>query len=258
MNTPIINAKQKAKRLVHIACAIISLLIAPHLLASECVIVLHGLARSANAMEPISEFLEQHHYQVSNIDYPSRDYPIERLSEMAVKQGIESCQAKEAESIFALTHSLGGILIRYYLVQHPEAPIDKVVMLGPPNHGSEVVDNLKNMPGFEAFNGPAGMQLGTDKNSIPTRLSQQSEQLPPLGIIAGTKTFNPILSTYLPNPDDGKVSAQSAQLAGMCSFVMLPTTHTFMMKNDDVMGQVLSFFKTGRFSHPDAQNDLCK
>ena len=37
----------------------------------------------------------------------------------------------------------------------------RVVMLGPPNGGSEVADLLKNVAPYRAFYGPAGQQLGT-------------------------------------------------------------------------------------------------
>jgi triacylglycerol lipase len=225
--------------------------------SAECVILLHGLARTADAMEPLAEHLQSKGYKVANIDYPSREHTIDVLADRAVSEGIETCHQLNADRIFAVTHSLGGILIRFYVNEHPEAPVDRVVMLGPPNHGSEVVDHLKNTPGFKAVNGPAGMQLGTDDKSVPIWLSNQTMSLPPTGIIAGTSTFNPILSTYLPNPDDGKVSVESAKLPGMCSFLTLPTTHTFMMRNDTVIEQVTHFLQQGEFSHPDAQNQLC-
>jgi pimeloyl-ACP methyl ester carboxylesterase len=225
--------------------------------ATDCVILLHGLARTADAMKPMAEHLESAGYQVANVDYPSREHTIDVLAEDAVSKGLEECQAKGADQIFAVTHSLGGILIRYYLSEQEASPFKRVVMLGPPNHGSEVVDHLKNTPGFELLNGPAGMQLGTDESSIPTYLSNKTIPLPETGIIAGTSTFNPILSTYLPNPDDGKVSVESAKLPGMCSFLTLPTTHTFMMRNEDVLDQVVQFLQSGEFRHPNAQNHLC-
>ncbi len=119
-------------------------------------------------------------------------------------------------------------------------------MLGPPNQGSEVVDNLKNAPGFELLNGPAGMQLGTNATDIPKTIGPVEFEL---GVIAGTQSINLILSTFLPDPNDGKVSVASTRVKGMKDFVALPTTHPFMMKNYAVIEQVVYFLKHGQFKN---------
>lgn len=117
-------------------------------------------------------------------------------------------------------------------------------MLGPPNQGSEVVDNLKNAPGYELLNGPAGMQLGTKSTDIPKSLGPVDFEL---GVIAGTQSINLILSTFLPRPNDGKVSVEAAKVEGMKDFVSMPTTHPFMMKNDAVIEQIIYFLRHGKF-----------
>ena len=127
-------------------------------------------------------------------------------------------------------------------------------MLAPPNHGSEVVDKLKNWPGFGFINGPAGRQLGTGEEDMPQRLGDFKGEL---GIIAGTRTINLILSQFLPNPDDGKVSLESTKLEGMCSFVALPSAHPFLMRNERVIKEILNFLATGTFYESHAQNQLC-
>jgi len=119
-------------------------------------------------------------------------------------------------------------------------------MIAPPNQGSEVVDRLRKTPGFKAVNGPAGMQLGTDENSAPNKLGAVQFEL---GIIARKATFNPMLSQFLPNPDDGKVSAESTKVKGMTDFILLPHTHTFIMNAPTVIAQSLTFIGTGHFDH---------
>jgi hypothetical protein len=119
-------------------------------------------------------------------------------------------------------------------------------MLGPPNKGSEVVDRLKNIPGFEFINGPAGLALGTAKTSVPNSLGAVTY---PVGVIAGSSTINPILSQMLPNPDDGKVSVESTKVEGMADHIIVPVSHTFLMRNDNVIKQVKAFLKTGAFLH---------
>lgn len=214
--------------------------------ANECVILLHGLARSSSSMEVLEQRLLKEGYLVSNVDYPSRHYSIEVLATTAVEEGLKDCKEKKSSRISFVTHSLGGILVRKYLASHKREDTGRVVMLGPPNQGSEVVDKLKDTPGYELINGPAGRQLGTNPDSIPRSLGPVDFEL---GVIAGTQSINLILSTMLPNPDDGKVSVESTKVEGMTDFIALPTTHPFMMKNDTVIEQTLKFLANGEFDH---------
>ena len=209
---------------------------------NECVVLLHGLARTSDSMNLLESQLEERGYRVANFDYPSRQKPIEELAEPTINQGLDACT--DAPTVHFVTHSLGGILIRYYLESHHIQQLGYVVMLAPPNKGSEVVDNWQNVPGYQALNGPAGIQLGTDKNSIPNQLGTVDF---PLGIIAGNRTFNPILSLSLPNPDDGKVSVESTKVDGMTDFIEVPHTHTFIMRSEQVIQQVIHFLQHGRF-----------
>jgi hypothetical protein len=119
-------------------------------------------------------------------------------------------------------------------------------MLGPPNKGSELVDLLADLPGFKTVNGPAGMQLGTKDLSVPNSLGPVDFSL---GVVAGTQTINLILSSFLPKPNDGKVSVESTKVEGMTDHIELPATHPFMMWNPDVIEQVLFFLKHGRFDN---------
>lgn len=213
--------------------------------AAECVVLLHGLARTHNSMASMEKALTQEGYIVANINYPSRDKVIKDLAVAAVTAGLQQCQAAQATPVNFVTHSLGGILLRQYYKQYSPEQVKRVVMLGPPNQGSQVVDKLKNLPGYQLVNGEAGMQLGTDENSVPKNLGAVNFEL---GIIAGTKTFNPILSVFLPNPDDGKVSVENTKVEGMCDFLTLPVTHTFMPKNSQVIAETIQFLTTGKFS----------
>lgn len=204
---------------------------------TDCVILLHGLIRSSASMKPLATALEAQGYLVANIDYPSRSKAIPELAELAVNKGLERCPAT-IQRVHFVTHSLGGILLRYYLESTPIPRLGRVVMIGPPNQGSQVVDRYRNVPGFAFLNGPAGLQLGTDKDGITASLGPVSF---PLGIIAGTTSVNPILSLSLPNPDDGKVSVESTKVEGMTDFVAVPHSHPLMMKAPLVIEQVNYF-----------------
>lgn len=193
-------------------------------------------------MDKMARAFQARGYAIANVDYPSRSYPIEELAPMAIESGISRCPDRAA--IHFVTHSLGGILVRHYL-QHYEIPnLGRVVMVAPPNQGSEVVDNYRDVPGFEAVSGPAGLQLGTEETSLPRQLGPVSYEV---GVIAGTATFNPILSLFLPDADDGKVSVESTKVEGMSDFVIVPHSHPFIVMARGVIEQAISFIESGRF-----------
>src|SRR5664280_1079072 len=129
----------------------LSLLMPTGLPAREIVVLLHGLCRTARSMRPMQRALEAAGFEVLNVDYPSREALIERLSEQVVGQALADRRARGAGTVHFVTHSLGGILVRQYAVRHPEAITGRVVMLGPPNQGSEVVDRLG---GWKLFHPP--------------------------------------------------------------------------------------------------------
>jgi len=227
--------------------ALLTLLVSTQLMANECVILLHGLARSDSSMKTMAAELNNAGYTAINYDYPSTRHPVEKLAYDAISDALSQCP--EQSTVHFVTHSMGGILVRQYLSQHSIENLGRVVMLGPPNQGSEVVDTLHNMPGYELINGPAGHQLGTDIESIPNKLGPADFEL---GIIAGTRSINLILSTMLPSTDDGKVTVENTKLEGMKDHIALPVTHPFMMKNQDVIEQVIHFLKSGTFKKAEA------
>ena len=217
---------------------------APPVFGADCVIFLHGLARTSASMEKAAAVFEESGFVVANVQYPSRKYPIEELAPLAVEAGLEQCPADSV--IHFVTHSLGGILVRYYLEQAEIPNLGRVLMFAPPNQGTEVIDSLRHFPGFKALNGPAAMQLGTGEESVPLMLGPVDYEV---GIIAGTETFNPILSQYLPNPDDGKVSVENTKVEGMTDFVAVPVAHPFIMQSPIAIAHAYSFIKTWRFAH---------
>ncbi len=211
--------------------------------AKTCVVLLHGLARTDHSMTKLEKTLSQAGFNVVNQAYDSTKKTIDVLSRRAISAALVLCE--ESEKVHFVTHSMGGILVRHYLAQHNVPNLGRVVMLGPPNQGSQVVDKLKNVPGFKWFNGPAGLQLGTNQSSVPNTLGPVDFEL---GVIAGTRSINLILSRFLPSPNDGKVSVASTRVDGMSDHISLAVTHTFMMRNDVVINQVLSFIEQGSFS----------
>ncbi|MGB5333174.1 MAG: hypothetical protein WBM80_12085 [Woeseiaceae bacterium] len=215
-------------------------------LAADCVVLLHGLARSAISMNPMQRALIAEGFETANIDYASREHTVEELAEIVIPQGLEACRAKDdVGHIHFVTHSLGGILLRQYLSMHPIPDLGRVVMLGPPNQGSVAVDELRDVPGFDWLNGPAGLQLGKGEDSVPLKLGPATFEL---GVIAGNRTIDPITSSVLENPDDGRVSVEDTRLDGMADFVVVEHSHAFMMRMRRPIELTIRFLNSGSFA----------
>lgn len=212
---------------------------------SEAIILLHGLARTSRSMNKAGRLLAAYGYKIINVDYPSRSADISALSQQYIAQALQQCEGEEINKIHFLTHSMGGILLRDYLARQSIDKLGRVVMLAPPNQGSEVVDKLGSWRLFYTLNGPAGLHLGTDSNSVPNRLGPVNFQL---GIIAGNKTVNPLLSWLIPGINDGKVSVHRTQVDGMTDFIVMPYSHSFIMRREAVIEQALHFIQQGHFA----------
>jgi triacylglycerol lipase len=216
--------------------------------AAEHVILLHGLARTSHSMGKMEKALSAAGYKVSNISYPSRKYRVEDLAEI-VKEKILAA-SNEEDTLHFVTHSMGGILVRYIQKHDPLENLGKVVMLSPPNQGSEVVDKLGDWKLFQWINGPAGSQLGTEDGGMVKSLGAVDFEL---GILTGDRSINLILSLMIPGKDDGKVSVENAKIEGMDDFLVLHAAHPFIMKNKTAIRQTIHFLHSGQFDTSESQ-----
>ena len=198
-------------------------------------------------MRPLQRALEARDYVVLNCGYRSRSGDI---STLAADVADHVSRWEPGVRLDFVTHSLGGILLRAavaygYLLRER---VRRVVMLGPPNAGSEVVDAFRSLPFlarvYAAVTGPVGAQLGTTAIGLPG-------QLPPvdfeMGVIAGNRSFNPIFSAILGAENDGKVRVDRTRVEGMREHLVVPVWHPLLVSSPAVIHHVIHFLETGAF-----------
>lgn len=222
------------------------LLLAPLAARADCVVLLHGLGRTDASMRVLQEVLDFHGYRVVNESYPSGEAPI---GDLLAHVGRSAAQCG-SERLHFVTHSLGGILVRGWLAQGHPPNLGRVVMLAPPNHGSEIVDTLNSSQLLTdiatRINGPATNQLGTDPGSVPNLLPPVDFDL---GVIAGDAILNPLGAVVIEGPNDGTVSVASTRVEGMRDHIVIDASHTLIMMNPVAMAEVLEYLREGAFDH---------
>ncbi len=210
----------------------------------QVVVLLHGLARRPSSMAKLARALADAGYVPVNHGYPSRKHTIEELVDSYLKPLLDTLQAAGASRIHFVTHSLGGILLRQYVRRHGAALVGRAVLIAPPNHGSEIADRLRPLGLFRRFYGPAGQQLGTTSDQLPGQLPDADFDV---GVIAGTRNWNPIFKRWLPGPSDGTVSVESTRLGNSTGFIAIPATHLLIIRHPQAIALTLHFLANGSF-----------
>jgi pimeloyl-ACP methyl ester carboxylesterase len=214
----------------------------PDLPAAEVVVLLHGYGRSERAMRPMARRLEAQGFRVASVRYHSQaGAPGELVDELEAE--LAACCAR-AERVHFVAHSLGGLVLRAYLAEHAEPRLGRVVMLGPPNRGSELADLALRLRPIHRIVGPTALALGTDLASFPNTLGPAEFEC---GVIAGNRSLNPIGSWLIRDDDDGAVAVASTKLDGMADFLVLPASHHALLRSRAVAEQTAHFLTNGRF-----------
>jgi len=197
-------------------------------------------------MALLSRRLSEGGFATFNLSYPARRHRVAALAEAHVAPALVARYGEDAGPIHFVTHSLGGIIVRQLAASGAPIDIGRVVMLAPPNRGSELVDALGDWAAFRALNGPAGRQLGTARDSLPNALGPAPFEA---GVIAGNRSINVLLSSLIEGADDGKVSVDNTKLVGMRDFLVVRATHPLIMRKREVADQAAHFLRHGVFRH---------
>ena len=208
------------------------------------IILLHGIARHSGSLATLEKSLQAEGYRTLNLDYPARSQCIEDIVAF-MREPVARFSSKLDGPLHFVTHSMGGLVARAYINRHRPERLGHVVMLAPPNEGSEIADVLGNNLLFRAFFGPAGTELGTARPEALCDILGEVDY--PLGVIAGDRSFYPIGSLMLPGANDGRVSVERTKVAGMADHITIHSTHPLIMRNREAIAQTRHFLKHGCF-----------
>ena len=208
------------------------------------VVLLHGISRTTRSFRKMQTALEGCGFPTLNQHYASRRKALEALAE-DIHPSIQRFSDGIDGSVHFVGHSMGGLLARVYIARYRPKRLGRVVMLGTPNSGSEIADRLKDFGAYRAFFGPAGQQLGTQRDTAIEALFPPVDY--PVGVIAGDRSIYPITSAFLSKPHDGRVSIANTKLDGMTDHVVISTSHPWLARNSVAIKQTIAFLRGGKF-----------
>lgn len=219
----------------------------PHDTPPPVVVLVHGLGRSPRSLWLMEHAARRRGYRVVNVGYPSRRGDVGAHARTLVAR-VE--RDAPGAPLLVVTHSLGGIVLRQAVASGalPAARVRRAVMLAPPSRGSELADAFTARPALRWIGrhalGPAAHDITTGPEALAARLGPVPFEV---GVIAGRRSINPLLSRLIAGPDDGKVGVARAGVPGMRAMATVPHTHTFLMNAPRVVAATFAFLETGAF-----------
>lgn len=206
------------------------------------VVLLHGLARGHGSMAKLATHLRQQGFETWSRTYPSRRHSISYLASALTEELVDIAGDRP---LCAVTHSMGGIVVRH--LRDPRLHWTRIVMLAPPNQGSQLAAGIVRNPLFRWFYGPAGRELA-DASAWP-------DPPAPFAVIAGTRKLSLTNITswtvgrlFPPGvANDGTVAVDETKLPGMAAFAEVDATHTWIMSSPEVKRLVVGYLRDGAF-----------
>lgn len=214
----------------------------------DVIIVLHGLMRSRNSLIRMAEFLRENtDATVCNFEYASTRFKVAEHAG-ALSRVVENMSS--AKQVHFVGHSLGNIVVRYYLDSRYQAedttglnvppPIGRMVMLGAPNMGTELARRFAKNPLFTGLWGHSGNQLAREWETLQIELATPRTEF---GVIAGQSFGNPFLSSE----GDFVVKVEETRLPGAADFMTVRGVHSTLMNVPEVQAATARFLKDGYF-----------
>ncbi len=187
----------------------------------DLVVLVHGMGRTHLSMWAVERRLRRAGYRVLNVGYSSYGPDVPAIGRQVAEAVARERARTPTGRVHFVTHSLGGVVVRWVLAHERPDGTGRVVQLAPPNQGAASADRLAPYVGWLLR--PI-RELRTDTSSTVRRLPPSAGV--PVLVIAGTR--------------DGKVSADEAFLEG-AERADVEAGHTFLMWEPSVLGLIEAF-----------------
>lgn len=211
--------------------------------ANHKVYVIHGFGGFALQMEKINQGLIKEGFLTENYSYPSFSEDLDSIGFDLFRK----VKQENFDSVSFVTHSMGALVVRsmyQYLDSTVQFPtIFRIVMLAPPNKGTEVA-NIYSSPVTKFFLGPNVEYMKTDSDSYANKLPIPNCEI---GIIAGIKGKKPWYNPLLKEDNDGNVSLSLTKLGNEKDSAIIHSSHGIMTQQKKVIKLIVSFLRNGFF-----------
>jgi triacylglycerol lipase len=210
------------------------------------VIILHGLGVPRYIMSFLAWKLSRKYgRRVYNIPFNTRTADIPEIA----SQVSRFLKDKNINQFDAVTHSTGGIILRWLVNNHEVPPLRRAVQICPPNNGSWIASKLHEKLGwlYPFIWGQTGLQLRKGNHGIcetagPIEIGE-------VGIIAGGNGTPKGVRNFfkIPGDNDGTVAVEETIMPGMKDFLLLNYDHTTILFSSQTAHMVNLFLEHGVF-----------
>lgn len=214
--------------------------------ATQKVWLLHGIAGSKIEMTRLDFALGQEGFDAQIYAYPSLQVDVDSVSKMLIRQVLSD----RHDTVSFVTHSMGALVVRSmykHLKKVKRFPfIYRIVMIAPPNKGSDVADFFVQFPLILKIAGPNVKNLTTDPKVGAAKYPVPDAEI---GLIAGGTGVGKGYNILLDKDNDGLVKADQTVLGVEKDIVFVKDTHVGLLFNKEVVDQTILFLREGKFNH---------
>lgn len=206
----------------------------------RAVVLLHGLWRTRDSMEPMKVAFEEAGYDVLDLGYPSTRAPV--ANHAAQVASLLERLPHNYEEVSFVTHSLGALVVRKLLADST-APwrerhtLGRAVFIAAPNGGAALARVAESIPGAFLLYGKPSREIA---EGLPTQLPIPEI---PFMTIAASRGDNGGWNPLIPGDDDGVVGVSEARLEGADAELVVEGVHTFVMRDERVIDATVEFVR---------------
>jgi len=200
------------------------------------VVLLHGALRSSWGLLPTAVLLRRYGLRVRGFDYPTRRGTLEQHA-ARLEQFVHAWLGAPPQVLGFVTHSMGALVVRAYLAAHADLRTrHRVVMLSPPNQGSQLAVRQQDGVLFRWVYGDAARELVPQRVRALPAAPDNADVLVLAGGRGDPRGYNPLLD----GDDDGVVAVGEMGMPGVDP-VVVGGLHATMQWRPAVLARAARF-----------------